>query len=284
MATRRRRTVRAVVTVLVGALVLVSLGLVGARAFQSRLAFHPDRSTPAPAASAIPGASDVTIETSDGLRLAAWFVPPLPGAPARDQAVLYAPGNGGNRANRAGIVRELAARGFAVLLMEYRGFGGNPGTPSEAGLLRDASAAQRELVALGYPAERTIYFGESIGTGVVAGLQAQVPPAGILLRSPFTSLAAAAAHLVPVPGPALRLVLDRNRFPVEEQIAATQVPVTVVQGQEDSIVPPAQSDAVASAAMHLVEHLRFPHAGHNDAVMFGPPVADAVVRLGDAVR
>lgn len=284
MATSRRRAVRVLAVVLGGALVLGVLGVVGARAFQDRLVYHPTRSAPPPAASVLAGASDVTLTTSDGLELGAWFVPPASGSPDRGQAVLLAPGNGGNRAGRAGLARELAVRGLAVLLLDYRGFGGNPGRPSEAGLLRDALAAQAELAARGYPPDLTIYFGESIGTGVVSALQAQVPPAGIVLRSPFTSLADVGRRVVPLPGPVVRLVLDRNRFPVAEQIAASDVPATVIQGSADRLTPPAQSDAVAAGAGNLVEHLVVPGAGHDDAVLFGPVVADAVARLADRVR
>ena len=83
-------------------------------------------------------------------------------------AVLVAPGNGGNRLGRADLAEELRRRGLAVLLMDYRGYGGNPGDPSEDGLARDAVAAAEALEDLGFPPERTIYFGESLGTGVVA--------------------------------------------------------------------------------------------------------------------
>lgn len=284
MAGRRRRAWRVVAVVVACVLVLGAVGAVAARALQARIVYHPATASPPPAASVIPGASDVTLTTSDGLALAAWFVPPAAGAPDRGQAVLLAPGNGGNRADRAGLARELAARGLAVLLLEYRGFGGNPGTPSQAGLLRDALAAQRALADRGYPPDRTIYFGESIGTGVVADLQAQVPPAGIVLRSPFTSLADVGRHLVPLPRPLVRFVLDRNRFPVAQRFAASDVPVTIVQGSADRLTPPSQSDAVAAGARNLVEHVEVPGAGHNDAVLFGPLVADAVVRLADRVR
>ena len=112
-------------------------------------------------------------------------------------AVLVAPGNGGNREGRAGLAEELSERGLAVLLMDYRGYGGNPGSPSEEGLAADAFAAAEALEALGYPPERTIYFGESLGTGVVAAFQVRRPPAGMVLRSPFTELADVGAHHYP---------------------------------------------------------------------------------------
>src|ERR1700752_2785910 len=103
-------------------------------AVQRRLIYFPDAAEVPPAAEVLPGARDVTLHTADGLELGAWFVPadgPSKGAPV---AVLVAPGNGGNRAGRVGLALELSRRGLAVLLMDYRGYGGNPGSPSEEGL------------------------------------------------------------------------------------------------------------------------------------------------------
>ena len=195
-------------------------------------------------------------------------------------AVLVAPGNGGNRAGRADLARELSARGLAVLLMDYRGYGGNPGSPSEEGLAADAFAATEALAELGFPPARTIYFGESLGSGVVAALQARRPPAGMVLRSPFTELADVGAHHYPfLP---VRLLL-RDRFPVAEHVSASGVPVTVIYADDDTIVPSALSETVADGAPRLFERVVVPGADHNDPVMFGPLVADAVARLAREV-
>jgi fermentation-respiration switch protein FrsA (DUF1100 family) len=134
------------------------------------------------------GAQDVGFVTSDGLRLAGWSLP-RPG-PGSEPAVLVANGNAGNRGHRAPLAEALRAMGVSVLLFDYRGFGGNPGSPSERGLHRDALAARNYLA--GRPEvdpDRTVYFGESIGAAVVAGLSLEHPPAGLVLRSPFTPLA-----------------------------------------------------------------------------------------------
>ena len=158
-----------------------------------------------------------------------------------------------------------------------RGYGGNPGKPSEEGLAADADAAVTTLRDLGYPPRRVLYFGESLGSGVVAALQARHPPAGIVLRSPFTELADVGAHHYPwLP---VRLLL-RDRFPVEAHVAAGDVPVTVVYGDRDSVVPAELSARVADRARVLAERVVIPGADHNDPVMFGPPVVDAVARLG----
>lgn len=245
---------------------------------QRQLIYFPDRSAVPRAAEVVEGARDVTLHTADGLELGAWFVPPA--ATDRGMAVLVAPGNGGNRAGRTGLAEELRQRGLAVLLLDYRGYGGNPGTPSESGLALDARAAAEALGGLGYPASRTLYFGESLGGGVVAGLQAWRPPAGIVLRSPFTELADVGAHHYPwLP---VRLVL-RDRFPVVDHLRDSEVPVTVVYGDRDTVVPTALSARVADEAPGLVERVVIEGADHNDPVMFGPQVAEAVARLADRV-
>ena len=271
----RRRLGRAVVVLLL--VVGLTMGILAA--LQRQLIYFPD-STPVPrAGEVIEGARDVTLRTSDGLELGAWFVP-AGSASDRRMAVLVAPGNGGNRLGRVGLASELSRRGFAVLLMDYRGYGGNPGDPSEDGLARDAMAAALALEELGYPAERTIYFGESLGTGVVAALQARRTPAGVVLRSPFPELADVGSHHYPwLP---VRTLL-RDEFRTGESLTDSEVPVTVIYGDRDSIIPSELSARVADEVPSLAERVVIPGADHNDAVMFGPRVAEAVARLAEEV-
>jgi pimeloyl-ACP methyl ester carboxylesterase len=275
MISRRRQ---GVVCGLLVVLLLVGMGAM-VWSLQRQLIYFPD-STPVPAAAdVIAGARDVTLHTADGLELGAWFVPAA-GPADTGMVVLVAPGNGGNRAGRAGLAEELSRRGLAVLLMDYRGYGGNPGAPSEDVLADDADAAVTALTNLGYPAQRTLYFGESLGCGVVAALQARHPPAGIVLRSPFTDLADVAAHHYPwMP---VRTLL-RDRFPVLEHLVTTDVPVTVIYGDRDSVVPTVLSARVADHAPALAERVVLTDADHNDPVMFGPRVAAAVARLAHNV-
>jgi hypothetical protein len=249
---------------------------------QRQLIYFPDSSSVPPAGEVIEGARDVTLHTEDGLELGAWFVPAAPGPGETDSrmAVLVAPGNGGNRAGRAGLAEELRRLGLAVLLMDYRGYGGNPGSPSEDGLETDAVAAVDALEELGYSQERTIYFGESLGGGVVAALQRHRPPAGLVLRSAFTELADVGSHHYPwLP---VRVLL-RDRFPVVDHLADSDVPVTVVYGDRDSVVPTELSERVADQVPVLSERVVIESADHNDSVMFGPQVAEAVARLADEV-
>jgi fermentation-respiration switch protein FrsA (DUF1100 family) len=264
------------VAVVAGVLVLLYGGLVGLTwGLQRHLVYLPDAGPVPPAASVLPGARDVGLDTEDGHRLAAWF---LPGEAPDAPAVLVANGNGGHRGLRAPLAAALHDAGLAVLLFDYRGYGGNPGIPSEAGLALDVRAARAFLLEeAGVPADRLLYLGESLGAGVVTELATEHPPAGLVLRSPFVDLASVGAEHYPfLP---VRALL-RDRYPVAEHVATIQVPTTVVHGGADSIVPPGQSRAVADAAAVLHRVVEVPGADHNDRVLLdGREVVDAVVEL-----
>jgi hypothetical protein len=233
--------------------------------------------TGAPAAApdqVLDGGSAVALRTEDGLDLTAWYCPPT-GRPT-GATVLVLPGNAGNRAARAPLARAISATGSAVLLLEYRGYGGNPGSPTEDGLAADARAAHAHLVGeLRVDPSRLVLFGESLGGGVATRLALERPVGGLVLRSPFTSLAdMAAVHYPFLPG----ALLLRDRFPVRDTISAVAVPVVVVAGPDDATVPITQSAAVAEAAGADV--VEVPGAGHNDPELgYGAEVVAAVARL-----
>lgn len=239
-----------------------------AAAFQRQLIHLPDRSRPDPP----PGVEAVTLTTADSLDLDAWFVPAAdPGAAA--STVLVAPGNAGNRALRLPLAAGLAERGHAVLLLEYRGYGGNPGRPSEDGLVADARAARAYLDARDdVDPARIVYLGESLGTGVVSALAVEAPPAALVLRSPFPQLADVGQATYPfLP---VRWLL-RDRYPVSEHLSAYDGPVLVVAGDADTIVPTTLSRRVADRAG--AAWVAIPGVDHNDrALLDGPAYLDAV--------
>ncbi|WP_312880264.1 alpha/beta hydrolase [Actinokineospora xionganensis] len=237
--------------------------------FQRRLIYLPSTSAPPDVANVIPDGRQVTYPTVDGLALAGWY------APGPGTTVLVLPGNAGDRSARIPLAVALRARGHGVLLVDYRGYGGNPGDPSEDGLAADAKAAHGFLVGQGVPQDRLVYFGESLGAAVAARLAREHPPRGLLLRSPFVDLpSVAAVHYPLLPA---RLLL-RDRFPVAETVRGLGVPTTVVYGTDDEIVPPGQSAEVAAAANArtvIVEGAR-----HNDRVLLdGRDLLDAVHAL-----
>ena len=122
-----------------------------------------------------------------------------------------------------------------MLLLDYRGYVGNPGSPSEDGLLADARAARAYLLSRAdVDPARLVYFGESLGAAVAVALAAEHPPAALILRSPFTSLADIAAVHYPFLPAGLML---RDRYESIERIGRVRAPLLVVAGQRDRIVP-----------------------------------------------
>jgi fermentation-respiration switch protein FrsA (DUF1100 family) len=253
-------------TVLVVVLAGLWLLLAGAAwVFQRQIVYLPDRATPtAPA-----DVEEVALSTDDGLTLTAWFIAP----PEPHAAILVTPGNAGSRALRLPLAEGLAARGHAVLLLDYRGYGGNPGRPDEGGLLTDALAAREYLEGRddleGLP---LIHLGESIGTGVAAALTRERPPDALVLRSPFPSLAeVGAGHYPFLP---VRTLL-RERFPVVDDLTDWDGPTLVIAGDADRIVPPALSQQVAEAVD--AQTVSLPGVDHNDrALLDGTDYLDAV--------
>ncbi|MFO7549714.1 MAG: alpha/beta hydrolase [Acidimicrobiia bacterium] len=246
--------VRLVVAV-VGLLLLLWLG-------QRRLIYLPSHALPDPA-TVLPHAEEVLLETDDGLELGAWFVPAT-GDPVGATVVVFN-GNAGNRADRAQLAAKLGAHGLNTLLVDYRGYGGNPGRPSERGLMADGRAAVTHVA--GRPdvdPDRLVYFGESLGAGVAIGLALERPPAILILRSPFSSLPEVASVHYPLLPTSWLL---RDRYPNEEQIAEVRVPVLVVAGSRDAVVPEEQSRRVFEAAPDPKRYLLIEAADHNDAAL-----------------
>ena len=257
---------------------VVALVLVLVWGLQRRLVYFPSGSVDSPAGVGLPAAREVVLESSDELKLRGWFIPAA--AASRRMAVLVANGNAGNRSGRAPLARALSERGLAVLLFDYRGYGGNPGRPSERGLARDVRAAYRFLVdEAGVPSDRLLYYGESLGAAVVVELATEHRPAGLVLRSPFVDLASVGqVHYPYLP---VKLLL-KDRFPLADRLAAVHAPVTVVYGTGDTIVPAEQSRAVAAAAPNLSQLVAVEGADHNDpALLDGDPLINAVVALAD---
>ena len=247
--------------VTVAVLVAVLLGLVWSQ--QRRLIYYPWPGRAPAAAAVLPGSQEVTLDTEDGIRLHAWFVPaPTAG---RGPAVVVCNGNAGNRALRAPLAAALSRAGLSVLLFDYRGFGGNPGRPSEDGLAADARAAQAWLAARPEVDPRRIaYFGESLGAAVALRLAVERPPAALVLRSPFTSLTDVGRLHYPWLPVGLLLA---DRYPSADRAADLTVPVLVVAGERDRIVPAALSRRLYDAAAEPKRFVLVPGADHNDAAL-----------------
>jgi uncharacterized protein len=261
---RRTACIVAIVTLVVTGLLAVVWSQ------QRRLIYFPSPGPVPSAAAVLPGGRDVVLETEDGKQLGAWYFPAEPGP-----AVLVFNGNAGDRSMRAPLAAALHRAGFSVLLFDYRGHGGNPGSPSEEGLAADARAAYQWLAAQP-EVDRIAYFGESLGAAVAVGLAVEHPPAALVLRSPFTSLADVAAVHYPWL-PVRRLLLDR--YPSIDRIGTVRAPVLVIAGDRDDIVPASLSRRLYEAAPDPKRWLLVPGAGHND-----PELLDGRQMIGEVVR
>lgn len=234
-----------------GALVL------GLYVFQRRILFAPDEARPDPAGSDVPEAVRIGGTTADGLALEGWWCPPPSGRPT----VLYLHGNGGNIGDRDGKMRRLVDRGYGVLMAGYRGYGGNPGKPTEAGLIADARAWLATLEAVGVPVGMVVLYGESLGSGVAVALATERAVAGVVLEAPFTAIADIAAErywFAPV------RALVRDPFDSAGRIAALRAPLLIVHGTEDSVVPFAHGRRLFEVAVEPKRFVRLVGGGHTN--------------------
>jgi fermentation-respiration switch protein FrsA (DUF1100 family) len=245
-------------TIAVGLIALLLLVWIA----QRRLMYFPfGGAPPHPRTVGLEGAREVAVETEDGLSLGAWFVEPRQ-TNASWTLILFN-GNAGNRALRAPLAEMLARQGIGVLMIDYRGYGGNPGAPTEAGLAQDARAARRWVADQGVlRGTRLAYFGESLGTGVAVALAAESPPDALILRSPYSSMADVAAYHYPFL-PARWLL--RDRYASIDRIGSLSCPILIIAAERDSVVPAALSRRLFEAARpERRRWLILPGADHND--------------------
>lgn len=240
--------------VLAGTYGTVGLGLF---LVQRQLIYRPDTAAPDAAAVGLDALQTVALSTADGLMLHAWYLAPAAGQPM----LVYFHGNGGNLGDRAGRLRRFAAAGLGVLLVEYRGYGGNPGRPTEAGLYADARAALDFAAARAIPTERLVLWGESLGSGVAVRMASERPVAAVVLEAPYTSLVDVARRQYPWL-PAGLLVADR--FPSRDRIGQVTAPLLVLHGERDAVIPVAQGRALLAATPGPHEGWFSPDAGHTD--------------------
>lgn len=235
-------------------LLALALGVLGLWVAQRRLIYFPDGASPL----TLPGAGweQVGYVTADGLTIDAWYREPDVGQPV----VIVFNGNAGNRADRASLGIGFADFGFGVLLTDYRGYGGNPGRPTESGLAADARAAA-EFVRDRAAVSPVVYFGESLGAAVAVELASAEPPAALVLRSPFTSLADVGREHYPWLPVSLLL---KDRYPSLDRIGAVDAPTLVIAGDADSIIPIEQSRTLFAAAPGPKRFLAVPNVDHND--------------------
>jgi fermentation-respiration switch protein FrsA (DUF1100 family) len=242
-------------------------------ATQRSLMYFPDKSHTTPTQAGLPQAEEVALTAADGVGITAWHVAPKDGKPV----VLYFHGNGGSLHYRVERFKKLINDGAGLVALEYRGFGGNAGAPSEHGLIADAEA-DYAFAAARYPAKQIVVWGESLGTGVAVALAAEKPVGRVILEAPFTSAAAVAAILywyMPV-----RLLM-KDQFHSDERIAKVTAPILILHGLHDQTVPYTMGEKLFELANQPKHIVKFLDGGHEDLDANGALHAVARFLAGD---
>ncbi len=213
--------------------------------FQDRIVFLsnlPGRALTATPEDAGFDYEDVTLETSDGLKLHGWYVP---AAQARG-VVLFLHGNAGNISHRLDSIAIFRELGLDTLIIDYRGYGQSQGKPSEQGTYLDADAAWHYLVSnRGVAADEIIVFGRSLGGSVAAWLANQYRPAALIIESSFSSALDMAHKLDPFMPVRLITRLD---YPVKLYVSRLHCPLLVIHSRDDEIIPFTMAEAIYNSA------------------------------------
>ncbi len=195
-----------------------------------------------------------TIAERDGTRLTVWeALPARPGAPS----VVFFYGNAGTLSDFARIGAVLHAEGYGVVLASYRGYSGNRGSPSEDGLMSDARAVlQSPDIGRG----PVVLWGQSLGSGIAARMASEGRAAALILQSPYTSIADVAAWHYPV-FPVRWLM--RDRFDTLSVVDRIKVPVLIMSGSADAVVPFDMGQTLAARLAPRATFVLFPGGGHD---------------------
>ncbi len=250
--------------------VVYLLLLVAVFVMQRSLLYPGARQAPDIAAAGVGGIREVTTVTADGLTLKHWYRPPADG---QAPVLIVFHGNAGHLGDRVPKLAELMEAGFGALFAGYRGYGGNPGRPTEDDLTADARLLLDWLAGQGVGPERVVLYGESLGTGIAVKMAAERPVAAVVLESPYTSIAEVAqTHYWYLP--AKWMILDK--WNSMDHIGRIGAPLLVIHGARDRTVPARYGRRLFEAALDPKEMLVLDQADHNDLYDF-PQVSERII-------
>ena len=206
-------------------------------------------------------AEALSLQARGGERLAGWWIH------GRGRtALLYFHGNGGNASHRLERTKLLVeGLGLDVCLVDYRGYGQSTGRPDEQGLYADGEAIWDAAAARGFTPDRIVLFGESLGCAVAIETAIRRGCAGVILETPFASVAAMARRYYPFVPP----FLIRTRYDNEAKIAAVTAPKLIVAAERDDVVPPEHATRLFETAREPKVFYSIRGATHNDTYLAG---------------
>ena len=233
---------------------------------QRKLMYHPNSNLDTPLSHGIPEVVPIKLVTSDDLTITSWFKASGTNKPF----LIYFHGNAGHIGDRATKVCAYLEAGYGILLVGYRGYGGNPGKPTEQGLYKDAATALDFLLRSGVAPDQWVLYGESLGTAIAIEMAARfstkTPVAGVVLEAPFSSMADAAGALYPyLP----TKILIKDEYDSKLKITTIKSPIMVVHGDMDKTIPQKLGIKLFDAANEPKSSLWINGAGHNNLYDFG---------------
>ncbi len=235
---------------------------VGAYRVHRYFVYKPDPTYTAPRDTALENVEEVKFKTPDGVTLIGWWVPARKDMPT----LLYFTGNGGSVAGRAHKIDEITRAGYGLFMLNYRGFGGSEGSPTEADNVADAELAYDLLMERGLKPSDIVIYGESLGTSVATQLSLKRPAKALVLEAPFTS-AVAVGRLTWWFLP-LRLVMV-DTYKTINFIDRVSMPLLIVHGKQDSVIPLRMAEQLYAKAPEPKQMEVFPEADHNDLYEHG---------------
>jgi uncharacterized protein len=243
--------------------------------FQRRFLYFPMRDFVASPADYGFRHEEVNLTAEDGVAIHAWWLP-VAGA---TRTVLFLHGNAGNVSYWVEVAIVFREVGWNTLLLDYRGYGRSSGLPTEEGTYLDARAAYLHLAReRAVDASNIVVIGRSLGGGVATWLAANHPVGGLVLENTFTSIADIVAKTLPLPG--IRSFV-RLGYPSLSRMADLHVPLLVIHGAGDELVPFAHGKALFDAAPGPAKRFVELRGGHNDAFALSSADYEAALREFD---
>jgi hypothetical protein len=228
-------------------------------ALQRELLYHPDSRASVPPSfyPMLAGVEELRLNTADGIELVAWHAP----APAGRPTVVLFHGNASSLRGERYRLKYFMDASMGALMVAYRGYSGNPGSPTEAGLYADARAALDWLDVRGVPRESIALYGQSLGSGVATKMAAERDFGALVLEAPYTSTVDVAARRFPVI-PVRWLMADR--FDSLARIAEIDEPLLIMHGDADYVIPQSQARRLFAAANQPKQAFWPSGVGHDD--------------------